>query len=63
VKWSLILTDQHKNDIKKEWNSASKEGHNQDSHLVALVKFMARRAAERDYAEFLEQKSKGVPEP
>lgn len=38
-----------KNNQQTQLKSHSNQSHNLDSRLIALVKFMARRAAEEDY--------------
>ena len=48
-----VLRVEHKDTMSKprkpKWNTKTKPRHTPDQRLVEIVRFLARRAAERDY--------------
>lgn len=54
--WSVYVSRSTSSDNKK-WIKTTEREHNIDSRIVALVRLLARKAAEQDYQALLDKHS------
>ena len=55
------MTNRTENNNTKGWIRSANRSHNHDSRVVALVRLLARQAAEKDYDDLLKKLEKQGP--
>lgn len=55
------MTNRTENNNTKGWIRSADRSHNHDSRVVALVRLLARQAAQKDYDDLLEKLKKQPP--